>query len=142
MAPFTIEIFQNYLLVVLRGQWGMSTNIHYLSTLASSLKACNSKAFHIIVDMRGWEIPNDTVLEKIKAPIHLDRRNQRNEIWLEDSNTIADHIADKVSSEQSVNLLRTDSTSRVIEWVKRQSSSPVAEHISQWLADNTVDKQN
>lgn len=119
----------------------MSTNIHYLSTLALSLQTCNSKAFHMVVDMRGWQIPNDTLSEKIKAPIHLDRRNQRSEIWLEDSDTVADHIADKVTSEQSVHLLRTDSTSRVIEWVSKQSSPSVTEHISQWLADNTVDKQ-
>lgn len=120
----------------------MSTNIHYLSTLTSSLQTCNSKAFHMVVDMRGWQIPYDAVSEKIKAPIHLDRRNQRSEIWLEDCNTLADHIADKVSSEQSVHLLRTDSTSRVIEWVKQQSSPSVTEHIRQWLVDNKVDKQN
>jgi len=142
VAPFTIEIFQNYLLVGLRGKWDMSTNIHYLSKLASSLQRCNGKAFHMVVDMRGWQIPNDTISEKIKAPIHLDRRNQRSEIWLEDSNTVADHIAEKVASEQSVHLLRTDSTSRVIEWVRQYSSAAAAERISQWLADNKVDKQN
>ena len=140
--PYKIENLDNWICITLRGVWDMATNIQYLSALANELNAKKGKSFNIAVDMRGWVVPFSEITERIKAPIHLDRRNQRCEVWLEEQGMKVDHIADKFFNEQHVKLTRTYSSSDFLAHINVLENEPLVSHMSQWLQQNQVDKQN
>ncbi|CAD5248273.1 conserved hypothetical protein [Alteromonas sp. 38] len=139
---YHIEVFQDLILVTLRGRWDMSTNIQYLATFADTLNARRGKAFHIIVDMRSWEVPDSEFFARMKAPIQIDRRNQKIEIWLEDDKTVADHIAAKFFNEQNFTLHRTKNQDSFIRQVDSVFSGETKAYILEWVSRQVIDKQN
>ena len=139
---YHIDVFQDLILVTLRGRWDMNTNIQYLATFGDTLKARRGKAFHVIVDMRSWEVPHSESFARMKAPIHLDRRNQKIEIWLEDDNTVADHIAAKFFNEQNFTLHRTKDHNLFMTQVDSVFDNETKAYIQDWITANAVDKQN
>ncbi len=139
---YHIEVFQDLILVTLRGRWDMNTNIQYLAAFGDTLKARRGKAFHIIVDMRTWEVPNSVSFAKMKAPIQLDRRNQLSETWLEDGETVADHIAAKFINEQNFTLHRTKDHDSFMSRVDLVFDIETKAYVQDWVAASAVDKQN
>ncbi len=139
---YHIEVFQDLILVTLRGRWDMNTNIQYLAAFGDTLKARRGKAFHIIVDMRTWEVPNSVSFAKMKAPIQLDRRNQLSETWLEDGETVADHIAAKFFNEQNFTLHRTKDQDSFMTRVDVVFDTETKAYVQDWITANAVDKQN
>lgn len=139
---YQIEVLDDIVLVTLRGQWDMSTNIQYLAAFAEALNARRGKAFHIIVDMRTWVVPNTTLFTRIKAPIQIDRRNQRSEFWLEGPTSYVDHIAEKFAYEQNFQLLRNNDENAFLEHIEAAFSEDTTVRIVEWLARHAVDKQN
>ena len=139
---YHIEVFQDLILVTLRGRWDMNTNIQYLAAFGDTLKARRGKAFHIIVDMRTWEVPNSVSFAKMKAPIQLDRRNQLSETWLEDGETVVDHIAAKFFNEQNFTLHRTKDHDSFMSRVDLVFDIETKAYVQDWVAASAVDKQN
>jgi hypothetical protein len=139
---YHIEVFQDLVLVTLRGRWDMSTNIQYLAAFGDTLRARRGKAFHVLVDMRTWKVPNSVTFAKMKAPIHLDRRNQKIEIWLEDDDTVADHIAAKFFNEQNFTLHRTKDQDSFMTQVDVVFDIETKAYIQNWITASAVDKQN
>jgi hypothetical protein len=136
-APFNIEQFHNCLLVTLRGKWDMATNILYLAQLSESLKRRRGRPFHLLVDMRTWQIPKSDSFNQMKAPIKLDRRNQLSEVWLENEDTDADHIADKFFSEQRFPLTRTKDEQTFLAHSKTLVDEVVMSYIRSWIENDT-----
>ena len=139
---YHIEEFHDVILVTLRGCWNLNTNIQYLATFGDILNARRGKAFYIIVDMRTWRVPHSESFARIKAPIQIDRRNQKIEIWLEDDDTVADHIAAKFSNEQNFTLHRTKDLDSFIGQVDSVFEAETKAHIHEWLSRHAIDKQN
>ena len=136
-APFNIEQFHNCLLVTLRGKWDMATNIQYLAQLSESLKRRRGRPFHLLVDMRTWQIPKSDSFNQMKAPIKLDRRNQLSEVWLENEDTDADHIANKFFSEQRFSLTRTKDEQIFLAHSKTLVDEVVMSYIRSWIENDT-----
>jgi hypothetical protein len=136
-APFNIEQFHNCLLVTLRGKWDMATNILYLAQLSESLKRRRGRPFHLLVDMRTWQIPKSDSFNQMKAPIKLDRRNQLSEVWLENEDTDADHIADKFFNEQRFPLTRTKDEQTFLAHSKTLVDEVVMSYIRSWIENDT-----
>ena len=131
--PFDIEIFQNCILVTLRGHWDMGTNISYLGELSDVLQGRKGKSFHLFVDMRSWSIPNTDILRRIKEPVQLDRRNQLSELWLEDDKTDANHIADKFFEIQPFTFSRTNNVSTFLNDVGNRVEPSVMQYVTSWI---------
>ncbi|MDO6566938.1 arginine decarboxylase [Alteromonas sp. 1_MG-2023] len=139
---YQIEVFKDVILVTLRGDWDMNTNIQYLAFFADTLKSRRGKAFHVLVDMRTWKVPDSVSFAKMKAPIQLDRRNQLSETWLEDGETVADHIANKFFNEQNFTLQRTKDIESFMQQVDSMFGAKTKAHIFDWQAAHAVDKEN
>lgn len=137
IAPFHIELFRNCMLVTLRGKWTMSTNIQYLGKLSESLKARQGKPFHLFVDMRGWQIPKSDNFNQIKSSITLDRRNQLSELWLENEETDAEHIAQKFFNSSSTKLgftlIRTHNVIDFITHCEDKADDVAMEYVRTWI---------
>ncbi|MBJ2129154.1 arginine decarboxylase [Alteromonas sp. IB21] len=137
-TPFQIEQFRNCMLVALRGKWTMSTNIQYLAKLSESLKARQGRPFHLFVDMRGWQIPKSDNFNQIKSSITLDRRNQLSELWLENDETDAEHIARRFfnspSTKLGFTLFRTKNVSDFITHCEDKADDVVMEYVRSWIA--------
>lgn len=136
-APFNIEQFHNCLLVTLRGKWDMATNIQYLAQLSESLKRRRGRPFHLLVDMRTWQIPKSDSFNQMKAPIKLDRRNQLSEVWLENEDTDADHTANKFLSEQRFSLTRTKDEQVFLTHSQTLVDEVVMSYIRSWIENDT-----
>jgi hypothetical protein len=140
--PYRIEILNNCICVTLRGHWDMATNIQYLSSLANTLNSRKGASFHLLVDMRTWGVSASAVSQRIKGHIHLDRRNQISEIWLQSKGVDVEHIADKFSGEQHFTLHRTSSVDSFLDKVEHVCGQDNKQAVVAWLKRNTVDKQN
>lgn len=138
---YHIEVFQDLILVTLRGRWDMSTNIQYLAALGDTLNARRGRAFDIIVDMRTWEVLDSVAFARMKAPIQLDRRNQRSEVWLEDETTNAEHIAAKFFNEQNFKLKRTKNTGAFLKTIDPIFDDEAKAHIIEWATRHDLDEQ-
>jgi hypothetical protein len=146
MAPYHIEQFKNCILVTLRGEWDMATNIRYLGELSDCLEKRSGKPFHLIVDMRVWQDPRSDSNIKMKSTIKLDRRNQLSELWLEDDNSETDHIVENFFTDIAFTLDRTKHFSTFIALCETKAEPVVVDYIKSWVSRNTerdeVDKQN
>jgi len=131
--PFDIEIFQNCILVTLRGHWDMGTNISYLGELSDALQSRRGKPFHLFVDMRSWSIPNTDISRRIKEPVQLDRRNQLSELWLEDDTTDANHIAEKFLKNQPFTFSRTNDVTTFLSDVDKRVEPSVMAYVTSWI---------
>lgn len=115
----------------------MATNILYLAQLAESLKRRRGRPFHLLVDMRTWQIPKSDSFNQMKAPIKLDRRNQLSEMWLENEDTDADHIADKFLTEQRFSLTRTKDQQTFLAHSKTLVDEVTMAYITSWIENDT-----
>ncbi|NDV92493.1 arginine decarboxylase [Alteromonas sp. 345S023] len=140
--PYRIEILNNCICVTLRGHWDMATNIHYLSSLANTLNSRKGSSFYLLVDMRTWVVPASAVSQRIKGHIHLDRRNQMSELWLQSGSADVEHIADKFSGEQHFTLHRISTVDLFLEKVEQVCGHDNKLTVAEWLERNTIDKQN
>jgi hypothetical protein len=130
---FDIEIFQNCILVTLRGNWDMVTNVNYLGELADVLQDRRGKPFHLLVDMRSWSIPNTDISRRIKEPVQLDRRNQLSEFWLEDDKTDANHIAEKFFENQPFIFNRTNDVTTFLSDVTKRVEPSMMDYVTSWI---------
>lgn len=131
--PFDIEIFQSCILVTLRGNWNMVTNVSYLGELSDVLQSRGGKPFHLFVDMRSWSIPNTDISRRIKEPVQLDRRNQLSELWLEDDKTEANHIAEKFFANQPFTFSRTNDVTTFLSDVDKRVEPSVMTYVTSWI---------
>tara|TARA_Y100000034_G_scaffold6266_1_gene6889 strand:- start:2378 stop:2797 length:420 start_codon:yes stop_codon:yes gene_type:complete len=133
---YKIEQFKNCILVTLRGNWTMATNIEYLAVMAEEINKRKGRPFHLIVDMRSWQIPTAKTFTQMKAAIKIDRSNQVSELWLEDEDTKANHIAEKFFAETKFTLSRTKSITDFIEQCAQKADDNVVQYIKIWLTHN------
>lgn len=140
-VPYEIRQVDNCYLVTLRGKWNMSTNIQYLAQLSETLKSRKGRSFHLLVDMRTWQIPNSNIYNQIKAQMKLDRRNQLGELWLEDECTDYGNIAEKFLSEQKFVLERTNTVDAFLRSVAKRAGEVAANDIKNWVENEEFDKQ-
>lgn len=137
VAPYHIEQFKNCILVTLRGDWDMATNIRYLGELSDCLKQRSGKPFHLIVDMRSWQDPKSDSNMRMKSTIRLDRRNQLSELWLEDENSDTGHIVKNFFADVSFPLDRTQSLTEFFSLCETKAEPLVVEYIKSWVAQNS-----
>ncbi|MEC8232271.1 MAG: arginine decarboxylase [Pseudomonadota bacterium] len=137
VAPYHIEQFKNCILVTLRGDWDMATNIRYLGELSDCLKQRSGKPFHLIVDMRSWQDPKSDSNMRMKSTIRLDRRNQLSELWLEDENSDTGHIVENFFADVSFPLDRTQSLTEFFSLCETKAEPLVVEYIKSWVAQNS-----
>ncbi|OJF70967.1 arginine decarboxylase [Alteromonas sp. V450] len=135
-SSYNIEQFKNCILVTLRGNWTMATNIQYLAVMAEEINKRKGRPFHLIVDMRSWQIPTAKSFTQMKAAIKIDRRNQVSELWLEDDETNADHVAQKFFAETKFTLSRTKSVTDFIEQCAQKADDSVVQYVKIWLSNN------
>lgn len=130
---FDIEIFQNCILVTLRGHWDMGTNVNYLGELSAVLQSRRGRAFHLFVDIRSWSSTKTDTVIRIKDSIHLDRRNQLSELWLEDETTDANHIAQRYFENQHFTFKRTNDVSTFLDYVCERVEPSVMAYVKSWI---------
>ncbi|WP_334065154.1 arginine decarboxylase [Alteromonas genovensis] len=131
--PFDIEIFQNCILVTLRGHWDMGTNINYLVELSDILQSRKGKPFHLFVDMRSWSSTKTETVIRIKDSIQLDRRNQLSELWLEDDTTDANHIAQRYLENQPFTFSRTNDVTTFLSDIDKRVEPSVMAYVTSWI---------
>jgi hypothetical protein len=145
-APYHIEQFKNCILVTLRGEWDMATNIRYLGELSDCLEKRSGKPFHLIVDMRVWQDPKSDSNMKMKSTVKLDRRNQQSELWLEDDDSETNHIVENFFLDVAFTLDRTKDVSAFMQLCENKAEPIVVDYIKSWVARNSqrdeIDKQN
>jgi len=120
----------------------MGINIRYLSELAEILAERKGKTFRLLVDMRDWQAPNTPSAKRIKAAFQLDRRNQHNEVWLQNDATDDGGIADKFFNMPNFKLKIVNSVQQFLEYACAKDSDEVKSYIADWVADTSIDKQN
>ncbi|MAI64148.1 arginine decarboxylase [Alteromonas hispanica] len=130
---FDIETYQNCILVTLRGHWDTATNISYLGELTTTLQKRNGKPFHLLVDIRAWSTPDSEIDSRIRQPIQLDRRNQLSELWLEDENTNADHIAKKYFVNEAFVLERTQDAGVFLGLASERVEPSTMAYVKSWV---------
>lgn len=135
--PFDIEIFQNCILVTLRGHWDMGTNVNYLGELSDALQSRRGKPFHLFVDMRSWSSTKTETVIRIKDSIQLDRRNQLSELWLEDDATDANHIAQRYLEKQPFTFSRTKDVNTFLSDVEKRVEPSVMAYVTSWIETAT-----
>ncbi|WP_334030806.1 arginine decarboxylase [Alteromonas sp. P256] len=135
--PFDIEIFQNCILVTLRGHWGMGTNVTYLGELSDALQSRKGKPFHLFVDMRSWSSTKTETVIRIKDSIQLDRRNQLSELWLEDDTTDANHIAQRYLENQPFTFSRTNDVNTFLSDVDKRVEPSAMTYVTSWIETAT-----
>ncbi|MEC8233407.1 MAG: arginine decarboxylase [Pseudomonadota bacterium] len=114
----------------------MATNIEYLAVMAEEINKRKGRPFHLIVDMRSWQIPTAKTFTQMKAAIKIDRSNQVSELWLEDEDTKANQIAEKFFAETKFTLSRTKSITDFIEQCAQKADDNVVQYIKIWLTHN------
>lgn len=82
-ASHSITCFDALIFVNLQGQWSIQHDLAYLSDLAEVLTHMRGKVWTLIVDMRGWHVPDS--IRHAKYHVDLDRRNQKAECWIVDN---------------------------------------------------------
>jgi hypothetical protein len=81
-SSFHIHRFGSILYIRLQGMWSTQLDLAYLSELAEIIRGMRGQTWSMVVDMRGWVVPEPA--KDPKYNIDLDRRNQRAECWLVD----------------------------------------------------------
>lgn len=84
-ADFRVEIVGNLIKVRLSGQWTIQADLAYLTELGAQIQKMRGKPWAMLVDMRGWVMPQDLYNSKFKSKLTLDRRNQKIECWIVDA---------------------------------------------------------
>tara|TARA_R110002167_G_scaffold118143_3_gene294492 strand:- start:3943 stop:4350 length:408 start_codon:yes stop_codon:yes gene_type:complete len=82
-ASHTITCFDALIFVNLKGHWSIQNDLAYLSDLAEVLAQMRGKVWTLLVDMRGWHVPDS--IRHAKYHVDLDRRNQKAECWIVDN---------------------------------------------------------
>jgi hypothetical protein len=82
-ASHSITCFDALIFVNLQGHWSIQHDLAYLSELAEVLTHMRGKVWTLLVDMRGWHVPDS--IRHAKYHVDLDRRNQRAECWIVDN---------------------------------------------------------
>lgn len=91
-ASFQINIANNTIHVQLRGEWDLATDIDYLNQLSQAMRRCHNRPWALVVDMRGWLVPEEILNFKSKINLQIDRRNQAVECWLVDDMVQGNHV--------------------------------------------------
>lgn len=134
-APsFSINTSGNCILIKKTADWDLKTDIAYLSALCEQMLKRKGKAFYVVVDMRGWHVPDSVKQAKIKSTNKLDRRNQKGEIWLLSELTAADHLLHHFKDEPFP-LERVTTSDALLAWITPRVTESVSKEIAQWLSE-------
>jgi hypothetical protein len=83
-ADFKIDVVGNLIKVKICGTWTIQADLAYLTELGAQIQKMRGKPWAMLVDMRGWVMPEDLYNSKFKSKLSLDRRNQKVECWIVD----------------------------------------------------------
>lgn len=91
-ASFHISKHSNLIHADINGVWNITTDMDYLNELASTMQSMRGNPWAMVIDMRGWFVPEEMKRFKRKTAIHLDRRNQKLECWIVDNAEQGNHL--------------------------------------------------
>ena len=91
-GSFEIKSVKNIIHVKLHGVWNIRVDFAYLTELTKHMQNMRGNPWCIIVDMRGWVVPNEHKTSNTKVDLQLDRRNQKAECWIVDEPTQGDFL--------------------------------------------------
>lgn len=86
-TPFYEVISGSHLIKAkIAGIWTLSADLNYLSRLSEAMQESRNQPWCLIVDMRGFVMPDEMKdrNRKATANIELNRRNQLAECWIVD----------------------------------------------------------
>ena len=83
-AHFKIRISERLIVVRTKGTWTLQTDMAYLSELGEAMHSMRGSTWAVLVDMRGWVVPETVSSSPFKLKAQLDRRNQKLECWIVD----------------------------------------------------------
>ena len=83
-AHFKIRISERLIVVRTKGTWTLQTDMAYLSELGEAMHSMRGNTWAVLVDMRGWVVPETVSSSPFKLKAQLDRRNQKLECWIVD----------------------------------------------------------
>ncbi|WP_339772963.1 hypothetical protein [uncultured Paraglaciecola sp.] len=89
---YRITVKSRLIVVQIKGQWTLQTDMAYLSDLGETMHAMRGNTWAVLVDMRGWVIPKSVSSSPLKSDVNLDRRNQKLECWVVDSPSQGDAL--------------------------------------------------
>ena len=81
---FSFNIIGKVLEVRVQGLWTIQADLAYLSEFGEQLLKMRGNSWAVVIDMRGWILPENLFDSKFIAKIVLDRRNQKAECWIVD----------------------------------------------------------
>lgn len=83
-AHYKIRIKERLIVVSTTGTWTLQTDMAYLSELGEAMHSMRGNTWAVLVDMRGWVVPETVSSSPFKLKTQLDRRNQKLECWIVD----------------------------------------------------------
>lgn len=91
-GSFEIVSNKNVIKVKLSGVWDIKVDFAYLTELTNHMQKMRGNPWCIIVDMRGWIVPEAHKNCNHKVNLQLDRRNQKAECWIVDHPSQGDFL--------------------------------------------------
>jgi hypothetical protein len=82
-SHFNIHVYDSLIVSKLRGNWTQHDDLSYIASLAEEIDVLQKNSWGILVDMRGWIVPEGYTQPTFK--ITLDRFNQKVECWIVDN---------------------------------------------------------
>ena len=95
---YSVELFNNIIVVNISGDWNIQADIGYLTELDETISRVRNDEWAIFADLRGWQVSEEFVEFKHNRTIQLTRINQRAECWLVDSMDQGKHIQHHVEN--------------------------------------------
>ena len=91
-GSFKVETRNNIIRVELKGVWDIKVDFAYLTELTQHMQKMRGNPWCIVVDMRGWIVPDNHKTSNEKVDLSLDRRNQKAEVWIVDDPSQGDFL--------------------------------------------------
>ena len=115
-AEFDVSTHGNLIKVRLRGVWTIQIDIEYLTELTRQMQHVKGAPWAMLVDMRGWVMPQAVTDYKLEFRHSLERRNQKAECWIVDTPNQGDHLV-HYFEEAKVPLARHTVEQQALDWL-------------------------
>jgi len=129
---YSISHTRHLILISRDNEWDYSSEIAYLSELADTVERYKRRPFSIVVDMRGWHIPDEIRYGPKREDVTLDRRSQIGECWLLDTPHQADHLLRHFIGVK-FHLEHVYSDNEVLRWARQMVPEDEVTELSKWL---------
>ena len=121
-GSFDITTEGNVIWVDLRGVWDIKVDFAYLTELTQHMQKMRGNPWCIIVDMRGWIVPDNHQACNEKVDLRLDRRNQKAEVWIVEDPEQGDFLV-HFMKEAGFPFAKVRSEQEAFQWLSTQGFS-------------------